>query len=97
MVPGRLEFAAAVRRALLKERPAVVAVELPATLESAYGQALKRLPAMSVIFYADSAEEDTAVYVPVEPADPFIEALRTAREIQARIVFIDPDAGERPH
>ncbi len=97
VVPGKLEFAAAVRRALLDERPKIVAVELPVTLQSAYRRAVGRLPAMSVIFYADSGEEDTAIYVPVEPSDPFVEALRTAREIDARIVFLDPDAGERPH
>ena len=34
---------------------------------------------------------------PVEPADPFTEAIRTALEIGAEIVFLDPDRGERPH
>jgi hypothetical protein len=37
------------------------------------------------------------VYVPVEPADPFTEAIRTGLEIGAEIVFADPDAGQRPH
>jgi hypothetical protein len=107
VAPGRLEFAAAVRRAILQERPNIVAVELPVTLEKAYRRAIKRLPAMSVIMYADqsggtsgggvAADEDTVVYVPVEPADPFIEALRTAREIGCKTVFLDADAGERPH
>lgn len=47
---------------------------------------------------ADSANgDDRSVYVPVEPADPFIEAIRTAQEIGARVVFADPDATERPH
>ena len=32
VVPGRLEFAIEVRRAILRERPQVVALELPATL-----------------------------------------------------------------
>ena len=35
VVPGRLEFAIDVRRRILTERPAVVAVELPETLETA--------------------------------------------------------------
>jgi hypothetical protein len=97
VVPGRLEFAALLRKALLEERPKIVGVELPVTLEAAYARAVDRLPAMSVIVYADQGEEDTAVYVPVEPSDPFTEALRTAREIGAQVVFLDPDAGERPH
>ena len=47
-----------------------------------------------VIFYPDeTAGDDQAVYVPVEPADPFTEAIRTGLEIGAEIVFADPDAG----
>ena len=96
-VPGKLEFAAEVRRAILRTKPQVVAVELPTTLRDAYLRAVERLPEMSVILYSDEHEDDRAIYVPVEPADPFTEAIRTAREIGAEIVFADPDAGERPH
>jgi hypothetical protein len=98
VVPGRLEFAAELRQALLREKPDVVAVELPSTLEQAWVQAIKRLPEISVILYSDeSGPEDQAVYVPVEPADPFTEAVRTGLEIGAEIVFADPDSGTRPH
>jgi hypothetical protein len=37
--------------------------------------------------YRADAEADNAIYVPVEPADPFIEAIRTAREIGAEVVL----------
>jgi len=102
VVPGRLEFAVEVRRRILAERPAVVAVELPATLEELYLDAVRRLPKMSVIFYNDTEykrdpEANQAVYVPVEPADPFVEAIRTGLQIGAQIVFADPDSTERPH
>jgi hypothetical protein len=97
VVPGRLEFAAELRSRILAEKPDLIAVELPETLEYAYLHAVRRLPAMSVIFYADPAEDDAAVYVPVEPVDPFVEAIRTAGELEIPVVFIDPDAGERPH
>ncbi|MFB3778820.1 MAG: hypothetical protein ACE141_14475 [Bryobacteraceae bacterium] len=98
VVPGRLEFAIELRRALLEEKPQVVAVELPATLEAAYRKAIERLPEMSVILYPEEGkEEDHAVYVPVEPADPFTEAVRTGLEIGAEVVFAEPDSGERPH
>jgi hypothetical protein len=51
-----------------------------------------------VIFYPDETTGDTeAVYVLVEPADPFTEAVRTGLEIGAEIVFADPEAGLRPH
>ena len=98
VVPGRLEFAAEVRRAILKHRPQVIAVELPGTLEPAWKRAIARLPQMSLIFYPDETQDDElATYVLVEPADPFTEAIRTGLEIGAEIVFADPEAGEHPH
>jgi len=97
VVPGKLEFAVELRRRLLRDRPQVVAVELPTTLRDAYLRTVERLPQMSVILYNDDQEEDRAIYVPVEPADPFTEAIRSGLEIGAEIVFADPDAGERPH
>src|SRR5277367_270957 len=80
VAPGRVEFAVALRRLLLDVKPPVVAVELPGFLADVYRRALARLPEMSVILYTDEADDDRAVYVPVEPADPFTEALRTAAE-----------------
>src|SRR6266699_530 len=97
VAPGRMEFAAEVRQALLSARPDVVAVELPAGLQSAYLRAVARLPEMSVLLYPGGEEQDQAIYVPVEPADPFTEAVRTALEIGAGVLFADPGIGERPH
>jgi hypothetical protein len=98
VAPGRLEFAIEAREAMLRERPQVVAVELPMALQDAWTRGVKRLPEMSVIFYPDETTGDTeAVYVLVEPADPFTEAIRTGLEIGAEIVFADPEAGLRPH
>jgi len=98
VVPSRVEFAAEVRQAILRDRPEVIALELPVTLEQAWIRAVRRLPEISVIVYPDeSGGEDQAVYVPIEPADPFSEAIRTGLEIGAEIVFCDPDAGSRPH
>jgi hypothetical protein len=99
VVPGRVEFAAALRRFLLAQKPEIVAVELPGFLEPAYRRALQRLPEMSVILCTTSSDsdEDRPVYVPVEPSDPFTEALRTAEEIGAEVIFLEPDTQERPH
>ncbi|MEP7364990.1 MAG: hypothetical protein ABI972_17190 [Acidobacteriota bacterium] len=94
---GRMEFAIEVRRAILIERPAVVAIELPSTLEKQFRVALRRLPQMSVLVYPAREDESSAIYVPVEPCDPFVEAIRTAEEIGAKIEFIAPDFGEPPH
>lgn len=98
VVPGRVEFAAEVRQAVLREKPRVVALELPAGLEKAWLRAVRRLPEISLIFYPDeSGSDDQAVYVPVEPADPFTEAIRTGLEIEAELVFCEPGTGQRPH
>jgi len=99
VAPGRVEFAVALRRLLLEQRPQVVAIELPSFLEDAYRRALARLPEMSVILYTEenADEDDRSIYVPVEPADPFTEALRTAVAIDAQILFLEPDSNERPH
>ncbi len=97
VVPGRLEFAVEVLRAIRDDKPGVVAVELPATLESAYLRAIDRLPEMTVLVYPEEGDEDGAVYIPVEPADPFVEAIRSARENGIEVLFADPDLGERPH
>ncbi len=95
VVPGRMEFAEEVRQAILTDRPQVVAVELPATLEPAFLRAVERLPELSVILYASKGDE--SVYVPVEITDPFIEAMRSACEVGATVFFVDPDVGDRPH
>jgi len=97
VVPGKLEFALELRKLLLASKPGVVAVELPGFLESCYQRALARLPEMSVILYHDDDGDDRAIYIPVEPCDPFVEALRTAEEIGAQVIFLEPDSAERPH
>jgi hypothetical protein len=99
VIPGRLEFAWRVRNYLLEHRPRVIAVELPSSLERAYAKAMERLPRMSVILIPEGErdEEERATYIPVEPGDPFVEALRTARELEAEIVFLEPASHEKPH
>ncbi|HYP14188.1 MAG TPA: hypothetical protein VEQ63_09705, partial [Bryobacteraceae bacterium] len=96
VVPGKLEFSAAVRHAILREQPKNVAVELPMSLENHYLRAIRRLPQISVILY-DGDGDDQMIYVPVEPADPFTEAVRTALEIGASVTFLEPDLAPKPH
>jgi hypothetical protein len=97
VIPGRLEFSIELRRVILRDKPRIVAVELPGSLEDVYLQALARLPEMSVLLYPDPNDDERAIYVPVEPCDPFTEAVRTALEMDAEVVFIEPDSGDRPH
>ena len=97
VVPGRLEFSIELRKAILREKPQIVAVELPGSLEDSYLQALARLPEISVIVYPDPKDDERGIYVPVEPSDPFTEAVRTGLEIDAEVVFLEPDVTDRPH
>jgi hypothetical protein len=99
VVPGRVEFAAELRNLLLVEKPSIIAVELPGFLAESYKRALDRLPELSVILYIPDTKDDEnpALYVPVEPADPFTEALRTAHELGSEILFLEPDSADRPH
>ena len=99
VVSGRIEFAIRIRRYLLEHRPRVVAVELPSSLEREYDGALNRMPRMSVIVIPEDSHDDQeqATYIPVEPGDPFVEAVRTAREISAEIVFLEPPTHTKPH
>ena len=63
VVPGRLEFALEVRAAILRDRPDVIALELPVTLQPSWLRAVARLPEISLIVYPDeSAGEDQAVF-----------------------------------
>lgn len=97
VVPGRAEFAVEVRRALLEARPGVVAVELPAWLETHLLTAIDRLPLITALLYPEDDESDRAVYLLIEPTDPFVEAVRTAREIGAELLFLEPGGPDRPH
>lgn len=101
VAPGRMEFAMEVRKALLKERPAVVALELPAFFGIRLYEAAARFPQISALVYPDRlGEQDenaSAIYCILEPCDAFVEAYRTAHEIGAEVILIDPAVGERPH
>jgi hypothetical protein len=97
VVPGRVEFSIELRRYLLEHQPGSVAIELPGIIEEAFSRAVERFPQMSVIVYPEVDDDERAIYVPVEPSDPFTEAVRTARELGAEIVFAEPGIGDRPH
>ena len=105
VVPGRVEFAAEVTCAAILLRPeaqAIVAVELAGLrLEDAFLQALARLPENvgdPLFRMMTTDDEARAIYVPVEPCDPFTEAVRSANDVDAEVVFIEPDAAQdRPH
>ena len=92
VVAGSMEFAAEVRRAILAARPETVAVPLWRDLQAEILGAVARLPELSAIAWSwsdpASDDEDGDSYWIVEPGDPYVEAIRTARETGAEVLFL---------
>lgn len=99
LVHGRLAFAIEARRRMLATRWDAVAVELPPSLERAVDQGLDQLPKISVVVYRGlpeflDPENQHLWYVPVDPCDGIIEALRVARGERTPTHFIDAEVEE---
>ncbi len=90
----RVELADVVRRVISERAPAAVAVELPSTLQTAVLQAVRRLPLLSVVVYELGSGE--TVYLPIEPTDPLVEAVRSADERGIPVSFVDLDLDAWP-
>lgn len=95
VIHGRVAFAVEVRRRLLEQSYDAVAVELPATLGDVVLEAVEQLPTAQVVIYGDEPRflnsEAKLFYVPVQPADPIIEALRFAQRERVPCHFLDAD------
>ena len=102
LLPGRagtLEFAVELRQLLLDRNTAdrrggTARISAPNPTTGA-GAAAGNVG--DPLYPTRSTTKNRAIYVPVEPADPFTEALRTAEEIGAEVIFLEPDSAERPH
>lgn len=91
---GRLECAVLVRLAFFQHQPQALAVELPPTLQAAVLRAVQRLPLLSVIYYEES--DGRLVYLPIEPTDPLVEAVRLGQEHGVPVYFIDREVEGYP-
>jgi len=92
----RMEFAHLVRQAINRLKPDCIAVELPPTLQERVIQAVRRLPQISVLSYSVDARHDRTIYLLIEPADPLVEAVRSALDYAIPVHFIDVDLDEYP-
>jgi hypothetical protein len=91
---NRLEFALEVHRQWAEFQPEAVAVELPPTLKDSVLMAVKRLPYLSVVLYQEKSGRH--IYLPIEPVDGIIEALRLGSEKNLPVFFIDRDTESYP-
>ncbi|RJR44838.1 MAG: hypothetical protein C4576_12705 [Desulfobacteraceae bacterium] len=91
---NRMEFAAEVRRQFDEFKPSQIAVEYPATLKEAVLAGIRRLPLLSVVHYQES--EGTFIYLPLEPTDGQVEAVRLSVENDLPVHMIDRDTEGYP-
>jgi len=91
---NRMEFAIEVKRQLEEFRPDHVAVEYPDTLKDRILAGVKRLPLLSVVHYQE--RDGAFTYLPLEPTDGQVEAMRMALERRIPVHFIDRDTEEYP-
>lgn len=86
---SRVEFAKLVRTNYFKVFPDLIAVELPSNIREEVKEGVNRLPYLSLIAYADSLSPDLLNFIPIDPSDSIIEAIRTGLEYKVPVEFID--------
>jgi hypothetical protein len=94
IVHNKVEFALEVRRQFSSFEPEILAVEYPSTIEEKVVEGIKRLPLLSVVYYEQ--EDHTFLYLPLEPTDGQVEAIRMALAKGIPIYFIDRDTEGYP-
>jgi hypothetical protein len=93
IIHGSGDFAVRVREELLSRPYDCVAVPLPPSFQEEVEAAVERLPLVSVVLQRD-ADGDGFSYVPIDPCQGVIAALRLAQGERIRREFIDR---ETPH
>ncbi len=87
VIHGRCAFAQEVRRVFLQDRYDCVAVELPGSLAASVQEAAEHLPLISAVVYRESVTG--YCYVPIEPGEGIMEAIRLALRERIAIAFVD--------
>jgi len=85
---GSGDMAQEVRRVLLGRRVDCLAVPLPPSFRDPVLQAVELLPQVHIVAQPD-AEGESASYVPIDPCQPVISALRIAAQERIPCAFID--------
>src|SRR5690348_10007881 len=93
IIHGSGDFAMRVREELLARPYDCLAVPLPPSFQEDVEAAIERLPAISAVLQRD-ADGDGFSYVPIDPCQGVIAALRTALGERLPRAFIDM---ETPH
>ena len=98
VIHGSGDYAIEVRRLMLSQHFDCVAVPLPPSFQTEVETAVDRLPAVNVVlqrspktsFGDDDGDEDGRVsYVPIDPCQPVVAAIRIARQERLPRAFVD--------
>lgn len=84
---GSGDFAIAVRERLLREACDCLAVPLPATFQEEVIDAVRQLPTIRAI--VQESTSGSATYIPIDPCQPVIAAIRVALAERIPIAFVD--------
>ncbi|MFX0137659.1 MAG: hypothetical protein ACFFDN_28730, partial [Candidatus Hodarchaeota archaeon] len=87
---SKIQFACEVRMLFFKINPEVIAVELPEGVREKVLEGVNHLPYISVVMYEERKKKKYA-YVPIDPGDSIIEAIRLGLEYKKPIEFVDLD------
>ena len=86
---SRIEFAKLVNKAFFQVSPDLIAVELPNNVRKEVVEAIKRLPFLSLLGYADSLNPRRLSFIPIDPGDSIIEGVRMGIKHDIPVEFID--------
>lgn len=92
VVHGSADFALAVRDAILARRRDCIAVPLPPSFQPDVELAVEFLPEIHAVTQRCGEDDDAFSYVPIDPCQPVIRALRMARHERIPTAFIDLEA-----
>ncbi len=93
-IHSRVYFAIAVREAIETFKPTIIAIEHPKNYEPILREAVSLLPNVSLVVKMLDTEE--SVFVPIDPCDSIIEAVRSAIEKEIEFCGIDIDVASFP-
>src|SRR5437763_1543618 len=89
IIHGSGDFAIRVREELLARPYDCVAVPLPPSFQDDVEEAVERLPAISAVLQRDADGGDGFSFVPIDPCQGVIAALRVAQGERMARAFID--------
>ena len=90
---GSGDFALQVRRHLTNWSPDCVALPLPPSFAEPVEQGVGRLPQISVVIQREISIEGAYNYVPIDPCQGVISAVRTAMDLGAHRAYVDLEVG----